>query len=444
MRSPSQMVASLVRILSTQPIMLSSHLIPKCQAMKLTKLVTLILLPVSMTGCSSGANDNTPGTDIKLDEKSTEIVNSDNQFGFNLFGTLIENSEAGTNLMISPLSISSALSMALNGANGDTRTEMEQVLSSSEFTTEDINTAYQKLIPALRNCDTSVDLDIANSIWIRKNFDVLDKFIEVNNDYYDAEVTRLLFDNNAVNQINDWVSRKTHDRIQKMVTSIEPNDVMYLLNAIYFKGSWAEKFDSDATQNKPFTLADGKTVNVPMMRKNLKLSYLATNQFRMAAFPYGRGKFRMLVMLPNEGVSTTEILQSLDKDSWQTYLEGMSQPVELDVWLPKFTFSWETGLKDVLASLGMPKAFSQSEADFTNINSDGGLYISKVKHKTFIEVNEEGTEAAASTSVGISLTSIGPSAVEFHADHPFLFFITEEDTGAILFMGQLSDPKTGS
>ncbi|GET26704.1 serpin family protein [Prolixibacter sp. NT017] len=412
--------------------------------MKLTKLVTLILLPVSMTGCSSGANDNTPGTDIKLDEKSTEIVNSDNQFGFNLFGTLIENSEAGTNLMISPLSISSALSMALNGANGDTRTEMEQVLSSSGFTTDDINSAYQKLIPALRNCDTSVDLDIANSIWIRKNFDVLEKFIKVNNDYYDAEVTRLPFDNTAVNQINDWVSRKTHDRIQKMVTNIDPNDVMYLLNAIYFKGSWAEKFDSNTTQNKPFTLTDNNTVNVPMMRKNLKLSYLATNKFRMAAFPYGRGKFRMLVMLPNEGVSNTEILQSLDADSWQTYLKGMSQPVELDVWLPKFTFSWETGLKDVLASLGMPKAFSQSEADFTNINSDGRLYISKVKHKTFIEVNEEGTEAAASTSVGISLNSIGPSAVEFHADHPFLFFITEEDTGAILFMGQLSDPETES
>ncbi|PSK85407.1 serpin family protein [Prolixibacter denitrificans] len=411
--------------------------------MKLTKLVTLILLPVSMTGCSSGANDNTPGTDIKLDEKSTEIVNSDNQFGFNLFGTLVENADAGSNLMISPLSISSALSMVLNGANGDTRTQMEQVLSSSGFTTDDINTAYQKLIPALRNCDTSVDLDIANSIWIRESFQVLDKFTETNNDYYDAEVTRLPFDNTAVNQINDWVSRKTHDRIQKMVTSIEPNDVMYLLNAIYFKGSWAEKFDSNATQNKPFTLTDGNTVNVPMMRKHLKLSYLATNKFRMAAFPYGRGKFRMLVMLPNEGVSNTEILQSLDADSWQTYLKGMSQPVELDVWLPKFTFSWEIGLKDVLASLGMPKAFSQSEADFTNINSDGRLYISKVKHKTFIEVNEEGTEAAASTSVTVSYTSVGPNApIIFHADHPFLFFITEEDTGAILFMGQLSDPRS--
>ena len=229
------------------------HLISKYQAMKLTKLVTLILLPVSITGCSSGTNQDSPGTDIKLDEKSTNIVHSDNQFGFNLFGTLIENSEAGTNLMISPLSISSALSMVLNGANGDTRTEMEQVLSSNGFTADDINSAYQKLIPALRNCDTSVDLNIANSIWIRKGFDVLDKFIATNNDYYDAEVTRLAFDNTAVNQINDWVSRKTHDRIQKMVTSIDPNDVMYLLNAIYFKGGWAEKFDSDATQSRPFT-----------------------------------------------------------------------------------------------------------------------------------------------------------------------------------------------
>lgn len=413
--------------------------------MKLTKLVTLILLPVSMTGCSSGQNHDSPGTDIKLDEKSTEIVDSDNQFGFNLFGTLIENSNAGTNLMISPLSISSALSMILNGANGETRTEMEQVLSSDGFTTDDINSAYQKLIPALRNCDTSVDLDIANSIWIRKSFDVLDKFIATNNDYYDAEVTRLDFDNNAVNQINDWVSQKTHDKIQKMVTSIDPNDVMFLLNAIYFKGGWAEKFDSDATQSKPFTLSDGNTVNVPMMRKNLKLSYLATNNFSMAAFPYGRGKFQMVVMLPNDGVSTTEILQSMDNDSWQTYLKGMSQPVELDVWLPKFTFSWETNLNDVLASLGMPKAFSQTEADFTNINSNGGLYISKVKHKTFIEVNEEGTEAAASTSVVVSYTSVGPGTpIMFHADHPFLFFITEEDTGAILFMGQLSNPTTES
>jgi serpin B len=412
--------------------------------MNLTKLVTLMVLPTCLAGCTQGQDNDSPGTNIRLDEKSAEIVHSDNQFGFSLFDSLIENSDAGSNLMISPLSISSALSMVLNGANGDTRTEMEQVLSSSGFTTGDINTAYQKLIPALRNCDTSVDLDIANSIWIRKNFDVLDKFIEVNHDYYDAEVTRLLFDNHAVNQINDWVSRRTHDKIQKMVTSIEPNDVMYLLNAIYFKGGWAEKFDSNATQSKPFTLSDGNTVNVPMMRKKLKLSYLATNHFRMASFPYGRGKFRMLVMLPNEGVSTAEIMQSLDKDSWKTYLEDMSQPLELDVWLPKFTFSWETNLNDVLASLGMPKAFSPNEADFTKINSKGGLFISKVKHKTFIAVNEEGTEAAASTSVGISLTSVAPSSVEFHADHPFLFFITEEDSGAILFMGQLSDPKTDS
>jgi serpin B len=414
--------------------------------MKLTKLVTLILLPGTMTGCSSGQHNDSPGTDIKLDEKSTEIVDSDNRFGFNLFGPLVENSEAGANLMISPLSISSALSMALNGANSDTRSEMEQVLSSNGFTTDDINSAYQKLIPALRNCDTSVDLDIANSIWIRESFQVLDKFTETNNDYYDAEVTRLPFDNNAVNRINDWVGRKTHDKIQKMVTSIDPNDVMYLLNAIYFKGSWAEKFDSDATQSKPFTLSDGNTVNVPMMRKNQKLSYLATNNFRMAAFPYGREKFRMLVILPNEGVPTTEILQSLDNDSWQTYLKGMSQPVELDVWLPKFTFSWETNLNDVLASLGMPKAFSKSEADFTNINSKGGLYISKVKHKTFIEVNEEGTEAAGATSVAIGVTSVGPgnTLVLFHADHPFLFFITEEDTGAILFMGQMANPTIES
>ena len=414
--------------------------------MKLTKLITLILLPASITGCSSNANNDSTGTDIKLDEKSAEIVDSDNQFGFNLFGVLAENSNTDKNLMISPLSISSALSMTLNGANGDTRSEMEQVLSSNGFTTDDINTAYQKLIPALRNCDTSVDLDIANSIWIRKDFDVLDQFIKTNNDYYDAEVTRLLFDANAVNSINDWVSQKTRNRIQKMVTSIDPNDVMYLLNAIYFKGSWAEKFESNATQNETFTLSSGNAIEVPMMKKNLKLSYLATNNFRMAALPYGRGKFRMIVMLPNEGVSTSEILQSLDNESWQTFLNGMGQPVELEVWLPKFTFNWETGLNDVLASLGMPKAFSQSEADFTNINSNGGLYISKVKHKTFIEVNEEGTEAAGATSVVVGITSVGPgnTPVLFHADHPFLFFITEEDTGAILFMGQMADPTTES
>ena len=410
--------------------------------MKTKTNTILLVLVLTLAGCSHNLTPEPYPVDIVMTPKSLQLVKTNNAFTFSLFKAIPES--RGKNVMVSPLSISLALSMTLNGADGTTKTDMIDALGLNDLSVDDINQVYSDLVTALKKADPNVVLNVANSIWIRKDFSVLEPFIATNQKYYDARVESLDFNAAALNTINSWVNTKTNTKIPKILDEISDEEIMFLINAIYFNGKWQIQFEKSQTQNGTFTLATGGSVNVPLMKIKEKFGYSEQTGYEALKMPYGRGKFGMVILLPDIGKTPDQIMQQMTPSTWETLKTALNSPVKVDVWMPRFKFTWESDLKEILSSLGMAVAFSKEEANFTKINSDGHLFITKVKHKTYIDVNEEGTEAAAATSVGIGFTSAGPGGPEFHAIRPFLFFITEEDTGAILFAGKVENPLSAN
>ena len=398
----------------------------------------LLVLMLSFIGCSNNVVQDPVPEDIVLTQKAAQLVNADNVFTFSLFKKIPDS--PGKNVMVSPLSISLALSMALNGAEGTTKTDMINALGLNGLSVDEINQIYLDLIVALKKSDPDVVMNVANSIWIKKTFPVLEPFIATNQKYYDARVERLDFNSSALNTINSWVNEKTNAKIPKILDEISADEIMFLINAIYFNGKWQVQFEKDQTQNGSFTLATGGPVSVPYMKIKEKFGYSVQSGYEALKMPYGRGKFGMVVLLPDAGKTPNQVMDQMSPSVWSALKSSLSSSVKVDVWMPRFKFTWESDLNGILSSLGMSVAFSETQANFSKINNTAQLFITKVKHKTFVEVNEEGTEAAAATSVGIGVTSIGPSGPEFHVTRPFLFLITEEDTGAILFAGKVENP----
>ena len=398
----------------------------------------LLILVLSVAGCSNSVEPVPVPADIVMTPKSLKLVKSDNTFTFNLFRQI--PSAPGKNVMVSPLSISLALSMALNGADGATKSDMINALGLTDLSVNEINQVYSDLVTALKKADTDVVLNVANSIWIKKGFSVLDTFVTTNQKYYDATVSTLDFNQAALNTINSWVNQKTNSKIPKILDEISSDEIMFLINAIYFNGKWQIQFEKSQTQNGSFTPETGATVTVPLMKIKDKFGYSEQAGYEALKLPYGRGKFGMVILLPDVGKTPDQVIAQMTSSDWAALNTSLIANNKVDVWLPRFKFTWESDLKDILTSLGMGIAFSSTDADFSKINSTSQLYITKVKHKTFVEVDEEGTTAAAATSVGIGFTSVGPGGPEFHAIRPFLFFITEEDTGAILFAGKVENP----
>jgi len=409
----------------------------------------MVLVPALLLGSCQKNPGPLPGPKpINLDQKSLQLLQTSNKFAFDIFKEIALNEKNENNLMVSPLSISLALAMTYNGADGDTKEAFEKVLHLSGLSVEEINQSYQKLIGALLSVDPKVIMEIANSIWYRDDYSVEEDFLNINKTYYDAEVTKLNFSDPAsVDIINQWVSDKTHDKIDKIIDQIDPLDVMFLINAVYFKGIWKYQFNKDDTKDEPFYNQNGDLLkNVKMMSFKEKISYTSNDIFQAVELPYGQGNFNMIVLLPKYHVSLDNLVSEMNSANWETWMESLSDETEVNVYLPKFKVEYKKELIPDLTQLGMGIAFSDF-ADFTKINKNGGLYISSVKHKTFIEVDEEGTEAAAVTSVTVSLTSAGGGgdvSIEFRADHPFIYVIREKYTGAIMFMGKVGEPETES
>ncbi|MEI6677002.1 MAG: serpin family protein [Mariniphaga sp.] len=404
-----------------------------------TKIAALLLL-ITLSGaqCTSKVSPDPLPPDIVLTQKSMQLVSADNSFTFSLFKKIPDSQ--GHNVMVSPLSISLALSMTLNGADGKTKTDMINTLGLNGLSVDEINQIYLDLVTALKKADPNVIMNVANSIWIKKSYPILEPFIVTNQKYYDARIEKLDFNSAALNTINSWVSDKTNAKIPKILDQISADEIMFLINAIYFNGKWKVQFDKSRTQEEVFTLSSGASVNIPFMKIKESFGFSVQSGYEALKMPYGRGKFGMVLVLPDIGKSPDQIMEQMTSASWETLKVALTATPKVDVWVPRFKFTWESELKDILSSLGMSVAFSESLADFSRMNSADHLFITKVKHKTFVDVNEEGTEAAAATSVGIGVTSIGPGGPEFHANRPFLFFITESDTGAILFAGKVENP----
>lgn len=400
----------------------------------------LLVLPIMLLSCSK--NDEILPSEpvpISLTTDQTALIESGNEFAFDIFKNIISGENEGKNVMISPLSISSALSMTINGANGETREAMLEALRLKGITVDAVNKAYRDLTKALISVDKRVLISIANSVWTEDDFNVKKAFIDVLTQYYDAQSEAFdINDPNAPARMNAWIENKTNGLIKDMIESLDDNTVMLLINAIYFKGKWASEFDRTKTENLPFYLTSG-SVNVPMMKQKSDFSVYEGNGFVMAEFPYGQGNFVMDVILPDQSSSLSGTMNLISDANFNGWISQMRKR-ETDVTFPKFKYGFKKKLKDVLSNMGMGIAFTDA-ADFSNISEQYDLLINEVTHQSFIETDEEGTEAAAATVVEIGLTSVGPTSFEFRMDRPFIFIIRETTTNSILFMGRVADPS---
>ncbi len=401
---------------------------------------------ILLVGSSCEKTDPEPDpNEIELTQKGRVLVEADNLFGINLFKEVLQAEEPEKNVMISPLSVSLALAMTYNGADGDTKTAMEETLELAGLSTDQINENYKFLIDALSSVDPKVLLSIANSIWYKHTFPVEQNFIDINQDYYYAEVSPLDFsDPNAVNTINNWVADKTNDLITEVLDFIPAGAVMYLINAIYFKGIWTFEFDENETEEEPFHLSDGTAKNVPMMVQEESFNYLSNDWVQAVEMPYGQENYSMIVLLPLAGKTLNEVVEELSNETWNNWLGDFHKEEKVVIHLPRFKFEYENLLNEELINMGMGIAFDPGNADFSKINPDRQLWISRVIHKSFIEVNEEGTEAAAVTVVEIIETSApGETYISFRVNQPFLFAIKEKYTNTIIFIGRVMEPVDG-
>ncbi|MYF98068.1 serpin family protein, partial [Candidatus Poribacteria bacterium] len=371
------------------------------------------------------------------------IVSANTQFGFNLFNEIRKN-EQDKNIFVSPYSVSVALAMTLNGASGETEQAMVNTLQLQGLGSDLINSGYFILNQTLQSTDPKVTLTIANSLWGKQGIPFKQDFLDRNSQYFNAEITTLDFSDPSASQtINMWVDTSTNGKIQKIVDdNIDPQMVLFLINAIYFKGSWQTKFDSENTRDATFHLESGSTKQVPMMNRTDNYMHYVNHEDGLQAIslPYGDGQMSMYIFLPSRESDLDTFLDGLNAENWENW---MSQFQERKIWvqIPKFSLEYETSLIDTLTSLGMSIAFDEGRANFSRMASlediVGNLYIAKVKHKAFIDVNEEGSEAAAVTGIGIAVTSLPP---QFIADRPFFFAIRDNKTKTVLFMGTVVDP----
>ena len=404
------------------------------------KYIQLIAILALMVSCTT-QNDpiiKTPkdAEPIALKVGMEKRVSQDNEFAFDLLKKTIASS-GETNVFISPLSVSIALGMAWNGANGQTKTEMETALKMSGMSVADINDYYKIMQSTLPGIDPTTKLNIANSLWYKAGFAVKPDFLKVNTDYFGAYVKELDFSKAwAVDTINNWCAKKTNNLITKPLDQISSDAVMYLVNAIYFKGIWRKHFETKNTKESDFTNEPGNVVKVNMMYQKDTFAYAADIYAQYLDMPYGNKAFSMTVILPVNGKTTADVLNYLTPDILNTRLETMSTK-EVEVYMPRFKTQNKFLLNDPLKNMGMNLAFSDM-ADFTNI-ADTRLQISRVIHDTYVEVTEEGTEAAAVTIVEIKTTAveIPPPTPIFKVNKPFLFVIREKSTGVILFIGKM-------
>jgi serine protease inhibitor len=404
-------------------------------------LVISIITLLVISSCDKDRN-NEDLKDINLNSKQKSLVISGNTFSINLLKAISEDEAPTDNYMISPLSISLALAMTANGAKNNTLDEMLNVMGFENSDIDDFNEFFRLIVYELLNLDNKVTLTIANSIWYRDSFAPLQSFLDTNEEYYNAEISALDFSHtDAVNIINQWVSDATNRKIGGIIQSI-PNDVlMYLINAIYFYGQWQYEFDKSQTKERDFYLSSGESIKVTMMEMEADLKYFDAGNMQMIEIPYGKGNFVMNVILPPNGVSPTQLLSDFDYSSWAEWTSGLYEK-EVVLYMPKFKFEYSKSLVSALQSLGMIDLFNEIASDLSGINGTGGLFVSDVKHKTFIDVNEEGTEAAAVTATEVGTTSVNPDMpIYINLNRPFVFIIREISTEVILFAGVVSDPS---
>ena len=390
--------------------------------------------------------DKTPNErqDIVLTKVQQQIGYNANAFTFDFLKAACSKEQAGTNIFISPFSIQMVLAMTASGAAGDTQTEMYNALGFNNFTGEDVSGFYHSLIPALQTVDKTTTFEIANSFWARNNITIKADYITDITDNFYAEVRTLpASGQQAAGEINGWCAEKTHGMIEKIVDDVPASTIVSLLNAIYFKGTWQSQFDKNRNTEENFTNWNGATVKKTFMNKTFEDAKVYSDEYAEAmSVPYGNGAFAMTIVMPRSGVSLEKILSGLNAETWAKYRDG-GHWYETYFAMPKFEeeYAAEGLCIKILEEMGMKKAFG-SAADFSAM-SDTAICIDEIRHKAKIKVDEEGTEAAAVTYIGMRATSVGPGSSPFYfkVDRPFLYFISERSTGEILFVGSKQSLK---
>ncbi|MBJ2174098.1 serpin family protein [Aureibaculum sp. A20] len=402
--------------------------------MKNFYLCLSLILSNLLLSCESDIK--TPIPDFESIAKSGEIVKANNKFAFSLFKEIAKE-ESSQNYMISPVSASLALGMVYNGAENQTKEAFNSVFNYGNATLEEVNLVNQNLIAQLSDNNSGAIFNIANSLWIKNSFPVKDAFIDLNKQFYDAKVQNLDFqDPKSVDIINNWVADKTQQKIPTVIDNISPNMVLFAINALYFKSDWKYQFKEENTNDQSFYPEEGNTKSVAMMNMEQDLSFLSNSLFSSVILPYKNDKYSMIVLLPNEDKNVTDIIAEMNDESWYNWLSQYNE-TRMSLSMPKFTFAYEKMFNEALDNLGLDIAFTDA-ADFSGI-SEIATQIAFVKQKTFIEVNEKGTEAAAVTTIGIGTTSTG-SSTRMTLNKPFLFLITEKKTNAICFIGKIGMP----
>lgn len=391
---------------------------------------------IALIVCSNlfGARGPSKGSEKQVDNRLTA---ASTRFAFKFY----ERIRGNNNTFVSPASVMLALAMTYNGADGKTRDGMARALEVEGMSLEDVNRGFADLKSALVSTDPKIQLNIANSLWARNGFEFNPAFVERNKQHYAAEIASLNFsDPAATNTINSWVSKNTAGKIDKIIEQIKDGDILFLINAIYFKGQWQFEFKKENTKPDVFRLAAGQQKQLPMMSQSRSFFYYKGKDFQSVALPYGKGGVSMYIFLPDELRSLKQFEQDLTPENWDGWMQSFRvQPGDLK--LPRFKVEWESNLNDALKALGMEEAFDSQRANFSQMAKTANpLFISEVKHKAVCEVNEEGTVAAAVTSVTMGIASAPPPPFSMKVDRPFFFAIRDNQTGVILFMGSVTNP----
>jgi serine protease inhibitor len=376
-------------------------------------------------------------------QDTEKLAAADNGFAFDLLKQLATE-QPGKDIFISPFSAATALQMVANGAAGQTKTEMQQVLKTGDLPPAALNAACKSLNESL-NSETNVILKLANGIWYQNNLRLKPDFVSANKDFFQAELAGVDFRRPAsADLINGWADKKTDGKIQKVVQfPFPPLTRVILANAIYFKGKWAEPFDKSLTKPRDFHLAGGGVKQVPMMSQHRKFGYQEGDDFQAVRLPYAGDRLRMYLFLPTAHSNPQKLLAGFNGNQWRDEILPRFSQREGTLVFPKFKLNYEVLLNQALESMGMRQAFS-NRADFSAM-ADEPLYVSQVKQKSYVAVDEEGTEAAAVTTVTMRALAMRmpEKPFEMTVDRPFFFVIADGRTQSILFMGIVNDPANG-
>ncbi len=398
----------------------------------------LIPLAASCSGTARPLEVDESTNEVLSDQQAMNPVAMNNQIGFDfeLFRSAVYG-DKGANVVLSPASARMALAMAYNGASGEAKAAMAKVLQLEGLSLDEVDKTFHDTIASLENADPQVELQIANSLW-GNNIDFNADFLARCRDNFDAEANKLDFaDPGSADEINRWVSDNTKGKIGKIVDSLSPSDLFILLNAVYFNGKWQNAFDKTATSDEDFHLQDGVLEKVAMMKQQGKFPYFENEDFQAIRLPYGEGRLGMSILLPREGKDLTSLIDELTTANWSQWTTSM-QEREGQISLPRFKVEYQKTLTEGLISMGMGPAF-QGDA-FDGMAAVQPLFLDDVIQKTYIDVNEEGTEAAAATGAFVTTAYNPEQPFEMKVDRPFLFAITDSATQTVLFLGSIVSP----